>query len=390
LLSYGNIAYRWGPWHIGLYAENWQEWETQSEPLYARQPEIRLTGYHQLSASFYQDTQITLANFAATDTALPEVFRTDIATRLGWRAEKGWGYLEPSLTLRATHYEQSAGAQTRLLPVVEFESGLFLERSLTWKAGRESFLRQTLEPKVMFRWVPYENQEALPRLDTDWADSATAMVLGQDRFLGVDRIGDTRQVTFLMASDLLDGVSGKTLAQAMVVRNLYLEDRRVSLSAADPVQTERWSGTAFTLQLYPGRKGWVTASLLTEPDNRGLQEGYLGIRYEKGPHRYFQLERTWVRAETLNAQSSELTLRAGTPIRYNLLATVESRYAVEAQQWRENLAELAYHTCCWAINLSWRQTFPDMQDRGSRNQSVSIGFELKGLGEDRSRRATAQ
>ncbi|WP_121334165.1 LPS assembly protein LptD, partial [Pseudomonas aeruginosa] len=53
--------------------------------------------------------------------------------------------------------------QDRSLPLVKVDSGLYFDRDTTF-AGTP--FRQTLEPRAMYLYVPYKDQDSLPVFDT--------------------------------------------------------------------------------------------------------------------------------------------------------------------------------------------------------------------------------
>ncbi|MEN1273159.1 LPS assembly protein LptD, partial [Pseudomonas aeruginosa] len=85
---------------------------------------------------------------------------------------RSWGYLTPTLKYLYTKYDldlDSKGKnslnvyqetfdsnQDRSLPLVKIDSGLYFDRDTSF-AGTQ--FRQTLEPRAMYLYVPYKNQE---------------------------------------------------------------------------------------------------------------------------------------------------------------------------------------------------------------------------------------
>ena len=81
-------------------------------------------------------------------------------------------FFEPAVGYHFTQYElQNAGpgtlsTPTRKLPYGRLDAGLFFERD----AGSVGQRTQTLEPRMVYSYVPYRNQDGLPNFDTALPD----------------------------------------------------------------------------------------------------------------------------------------------------------------------------------------------------------------------------
>ncbi|MCO5748771.1 LPS assembly protein LptD, partial [Citrobacter freundii] len=62
-----------------------------------------------------------------------------------------------------TYKETFDSSQDRTLPLVKVDSGLYFDRDTSF-AGTQ--FRQTLEPRAMYLYVPYKDQEKIPVFDT--------------------------------------------------------------------------------------------------------------------------------------------------------------------------------------------------------------------------------
>jgi LPS-assembly protein len=110
-----------------------------------------------------------------------------------------------------------------------------LERDANF--GGNDFI-QTLEPRMLYLYVPYRNQNALPNFDSALADLSFAQMFSDNRFLGSDRIGDANQVTMALTSRLLDANTGESLLSMAVGQRFSVVAPRVTLPG-DETQTTR-------------------------------------------------------------------------------------------------------------------------------------------------------
>ena len=76
------------------------------------------------------------------------------------------------------------------MPITSVDTGLVLERMMS---GANRI--QTIEPRLLYVNIPYRDQDGLPVFDTITPDINLVQLYRKNRFLGVDRIGDTEQVS---------------------------------------------------------------------------------------------------------------------------------------------------------------------------------------------------
>ena len=124
---------------------------------------------------------------------------------------------------------------SRGLPVMSIDSGLIMERTI----GTPGWL-QTLEPRLYYLRIPYREQSQLPLFDAGLPDFTFYRLFTDNRFNGIDRIGDTEQLTLAMTTRLLDPENGRELLSASIGRIYYGRDRRVTLSGG-PIEDQTTS-----------------------------------------------------------------------------------------------------------------------------------------------------
>ena len=84
------------------------------------------------------------------------------------------------------------------------DTGLIFERD----AGAQGQRTQTLEPRLVYSYVPYRNQNELPIFDTGLPDMNLVELFRTNRYVGDDRIGDANQVAFGMTTRLFNQSTG--------------------------------------------------------------------------------------------------------------------------------------------------------------------------------------
>ena len=135
--------------------------------------------------------------------------RLDLLPRVEWNIGTNWGYMRPSVGYRHTSYDLDWRGQpgdsspSRGTEILSFDTGLFLERENS--GGRT----QTLEPRLFYLYVPYEDQSTDPIFDTRLPEFSVSQLFRYNRFTGGDRVGDANQVTMALTSRIIDTDTGQ-------------------------------------------------------------------------------------------------------------------------------------------------------------------------------------
>jgi len=159
--------------------------------------------------------------------------RLNLAPEIRW-SHRGPGYFfEPAVGYDFTQYaltDVSQGAPsnpTRSLPYARLDTGLIFERN----AGSQDQRTQTLEPRLVYSYVPYRNQDALPTFDSGLPDLNLTELFRTNRYVGLDRIGDANQVALALTTRLFDSVTGAQYLSATIGQIRYFSIPRVGLPA---------------------------------------------------------------------------------------------------------------------------------------------------------------
>jgi LPS-assembly protein len=170
----------------------------------------------------------------------PTGVRLNVAPELHW-SQRGPGYFfEPAVGYDFTQYDLKNAAATgtgvpstptRTLPYARIDAGLLFARD----AGSEGQRTQTLEPRAVYSYVPYRNQDELPIFDTGLPDLNLTELFRTNRYVGEDRIGDANQVALALTTRLFDTASGTQYVSATIGQIRYFSIPRVGLPAAAPL-----------------------------------------------------------------------------------------------------------------------------------------------------------
>jgi LPS-assembly protein len=228
-----DVLYYDDAWRIRAQLQNFQTIDTSvvdSERPYSRVPRVQASALYPIENSNFE--------FAFDSEAVnflrgvgPTGLRLNLSPEIRW-SSRGPGYFfEPAVGYDFTQYDlRDAGlglpsSPTRALPYARLDTGLVFER----EAGSQGQRTQTLEPRLVYSYVPYRNQDELPIFDSGLPDLNLTELFRTNRYVGSDRIGDANQVALALTTRLFDTVSGTQYLSATIGQIRYFSIPRVEL-----------------------------------------------------------------------------------------------------------------------------------------------------------------
>jgi LPS-assembly protein len=233
-----DLLYYDDAWRIRAQLQNFQTIDISVADIdrpYSRVPRIEANALYPIANSNFEfvfDSEAV--NFLRG--AGPTGVRLNLSPEIRW-SSRGPGYFfEPAVGYDFTQYElQDAGlgrpsTPTRSLPYARLDTGLVFERT----AGSQGQRTQTLEPRLVYSYVPYRNQDELPIFDSGLPDLNLTELFRTNRYVGSDRIGDANQLALAVTTRLFDTASGAQYLSATVGQIRYFSIPRVGLPT-DPL-----------------------------------------------------------------------------------------------------------------------------------------------------------
>ena len=384
----GELDYRSENWRASLLVQGFQTLDESlgatSRP-YQRLPQLRLSSYAwPLPAGFTVKVEAEAVRFERDAGVVGSRF--DIQNQIARPFRGAAGFLLPTLTLRHTQYalrdslsdvDSSVSANpSRRLPIFSLDSGLVFERELTgW--GRAQ--RQTLEPRLYYLYVPNRDQSDLI-VDTTGQqrvfDSSLSLfgfgqLFRENRFNGVDRVGDANQLSEALNSRFFDE-QGRELLNAGIGRIVYFQDREVTLPGQS-VETTARSDWLATLKSRWTPRITLQSTLQWGDYDEKLQRGTLDWRYQRDARR---VVRFGYRFEQEVRKQVDIAAMWPVTTRWSLVGRWLK--SVKDNVTLESLKGVEYQSCCWAVRLVQRRYRVDVSEDALSN-SLWIQLELKGL-----------
>lgn len=284
-------------------------------------------------------------------------------------------YTSSQVDARYTMYQLSntapgqPGSQQRYVPTFSSEGGLRFERIT------DNGSVQTLEPRLMYLYTPYRDQNNIPTFDSGEPDFDITELFSRNRYSGADRISDANQASFALSSRLLDPSTGQVRLTATVGQIFRFTAPEVSL----PGLTSPGSGaTDFISTLdYRLSSHWAASSLLQwAPGDRQFNRANFAMRYreDETSNSGKRLDVVYRYRRDVLEQSDVV---ASTPLFEGWRVAGRWRYSIEDNRTLDVLGGLEYETCCWALRTSYRRYVANTS--GKFDNGVYIQLELKGM-----------
>lgn len=304
------------------------------------------------------------------------VSRLDVSPSVSLPFQREAGFFIPKLTLHYSDYRlsgQGSGVPsnlTRTLPVTSVDTGVYLERGVDW--GSHHWL-QTLEPRLFYLYIPYVDQSQLPILDTGLPTLNMSLMYSDNRFNGIDRIGDTNRLTAGLTTRFLRRDNGQELLRASVGQMLFFSDRRVTLPG-QPVQTGNTSNLVAEAAAALNQNLSTNADLIWDRNTHRLDKGTVQVRYKRDNSHIINLAyRYWTQTVFLRQADVSMVW----PLYRHWRFVGRWNYSFRQKRNLETLAGVEYSSCCWGFQLVWRQFVSGIN--GGSNRYWMFQLMLNGL-----------
>ncbi len=320
----------------------------------------------------------------------------DTASNLNYTGSRVWlqpylsypivglsGFFTPRLTIHHVDYALANVAPglpstpSLTVPMFSADAGLFLERHFTF--GSRSLV-QTLEPRIYYLYVPYQNQQNFPIFDTTLLDFDFGQLFRENRFSGPDRIGDANQIALAATSRFLDGNNGAQLLYGSLGQVIYFQNRQVTLgygsnnaatATNDGGSTSR-SDTMAEVGAHLGKHITASSTLEWSQQNGQPERRFIRLRYQSDHDHIVNLALD-KRRDLMNQTDVSFVW----PIAHQWRVVGRWNYSLKDSQTMESFLGVRYEKCCWAMQVIARR-YVSLPNAAPAN-AVMIQFELKGL-----------
>ena len=358
-------------WNLLLELDDFQTLDraipARDEP-YSRLPRLALDGRWPLYGNLDFTLDSEVVNFVR-DTGV-EGGRLDLYPALEWRLLRPGWYLAPRAGFRYTQYAlddaEGTDSPSRTLPILSVDAGMIFERAM------QSGDRMTLEPRLFYLYVPFEEQSQLPDFDTSELTFGFSQLFHTNRFSGADRQADANQLSVAVTSRFTDAESGRQYLDISLGQTYFFRDQRVQLN--DQPRTDLAASPVTAEANYRPLENWsASAGLQWDPERTRTDLALLGINYEDDRGRRVQAGYRFRRDSV-----DQFDIRARYPVSESWQLLGGWNFSFKEDTTLEGVLGFEYETCCWALKFIGRQFVNDRD--GSDQSGVFLELHLKGLG----------
>jgi len=370
-----DLLYYDDAWRVRAQLQNFQTIDTSvdaGDRPYSRVPRVEAAGlWPILDSKFEFRLNSEATNFVRE--VGPAGVRVDLAPEIRWSDRTAGYFFEPAIGYHFLQYDLQNAAYgepstpTLTVPYGRLDTGLIFERD----AGSNGQFTQTLEPRMVYSYVPYRNQNELPIFDTGTPDFNMVELYRTNRYVGNDRIGDADQVAIGMTTRLINQNTGVQYLSATVGQIRYLTLPEVTLPGETP-QSTHGSDIISEVSLTAYRHWSVNLDYQVNPYTGQTDKSEVLVQYRPDPSEVVNLGYRF--------QQNILKQYDGSfawPIASHWNTVGRWVYSLEDHQTIEQLAGIEYKSCCWRIQVLQRRYVTNRN--GGLDTSIALQLELTGL-----------
>ena len=254
----------------------------------------------------------------------------------------------------------------RNLPIVTLDSGLTFDRL----AGAQGGQTVTLEPRVLYVYIPYRDQNDLPLFDTGIPDPNLIELFRANRYVGVDRIGDANEFTVGLTSELFSTATGTRYITATLGQSLYLTAPQVTLPG-ETIDPDR-SNLIGEINVAAYHDWNTLLDIASNAAVTRIEEAEGELQYRRNGTEVLNFGYQYYQGLFQQVDTS-----AAWPVLSHWDLYGRLVYSLLGGTAIEEFAGFQYHGACWGVRAVWQSSLATRY--GARDTGVSVQLELTGL-----------
>jgi len=300
-------------------------------------------------------------------------WRFDAAPRVGLAWDGPGYFLRPGVAWRSTQYSLddvapgSDDSPSRSLPIVSLDAGLIFEGA----TGSRGQRRLTLEPRALYLYAPYRDQDALPLFDTALPDLNLVQLFRTNRFVGADRVGDANQLSVGVTSRVFDTRGGEQYLAATLGQTVYFETPRVRLPDEAPT-SRNTSDLVAELELTAYKDWSAQFGVQWNPDESQRERMQARLQYRPAGDSVVNLSYRFQQERLEQVEGS-----AAWPVKDKWRVFARYIYSLEDNKSLDQFAGVEYISCCWRVRTAARRFVSSRT--GESDKAIYLQLELGGL-----------
>ena len=369
----GGLTWTGGWWTLSARTQKFQTLQDPRAPIvppYARLPQITVSALRQDVQGV--DASLQADYVAFSHPSLPSGHRATAYPSFTYPLHTAYATIVPKLGLHLTRYQLEGApgapeALSRALPILSVDGTVTFERDTSF---RGTPLRQTLEPRLYYVYIPYRDQSAIPVFDTAVADFNLAQVFSENQFVGGDRINDANLLTAGVSSRFIDALDGRERLRLTLAQRFSFAEQRVTLPGSEAFTRNR----SDVLTALSGRmsSAWYTdVAVKFDVSEFRPQRSTVALRYNPEPGR---LAGAGYRFNRGTFEQADLFGQWNLGERWS--AVGRFAYSLQDRRTTTTVAGVEYNSGCWVARFVLQQFATLTQDSV---RAIFLQLELNGL-----------
>jgi LPS-assembly protein len=370
-----------------LFNETWfarlrvEDYETLVEPVvpgdqpepYRRVPELSITGQWPNAPFGFElglASEATYFDRSSGVTGLRTHLLPEVSLPLQFHSLSVVPYVGLDYTGYNLRNVETGGdtSPRRIVPIYSLDLRTQLER--VWGDGGKWL--QTVEPRVQFVHVPFKDQSALPEFDTIEPDFNLVQLFRRNRYVGLDRLGDTDQLNLGVTTRLIRTRDGSQFLTATIGETQYFSSRDVVLSREDPSAASA-SDYIAELGMNVNDQWKVDLGFQWDSDQSLTELAEARVLFKPDDYRVLNLSYRFRRDSV-----REIDVAGAWPLTDRWSVVGRFDYSLLDNEALERFVGLDYSTCCWGLRLVARRYLTSRD--GESDSTITLQLILKGLG----------
>ncbi|HEX4844175.1 MAG TPA: LPS-assembly protein LptD [Limnobacter sp.] len=379
LLQEGYVAYRQNNWNANIRAVSHQTLQLFNDVIfepYDRLPEatVELTPTRVGKAFVSVSGQYTDFARPTSAPARVEGARGVTRARMFLPIQSAAFSFTPAVSVQANTYDlkgQQAGmtkAPDSVIPTVSLDSTVYFDRKTTL-FGRK--VNQTLEPRVFYLYTPFVDQSDQPIFDTVVTDQSLTRIFSENRYAGLDRVGDANQLTLAVTSRFFDDTTSEELFSITGGQRLNINTPRIVLAGFE-------APTTSDSDFFANARGRISQSVYLDgttqlnAESGRHERGNISVSYAPSLGKQLNFGYRYTRT-----QIDQFDISGQWPISQRWSGVGRLNYSLLDNRLIEGVAGLEYGEGCWAFRVIAQRfaTAPQLE-----TTSLFMQLELTGLG----------
>lgn len=382
-----DVEYRRGGTMLRISSQRFQMLNDLPEP-YRRAPEVYLSHASDLLGPLGWSLETIWSSFDGPNEWIPGYprmvgERVHIEPRLQLPLSRSWGFLTFGAGYRHTAYDlRNVPARVNTKPergvaFGDLDAGLYFERDV--KVGKRALI-QTLEPRLYYLYQSFEEQDKLPLFDSWKLGFSFSQIFRDNRFSGLDRIGDANQLGIGFTNRLIRPETGTEILRLNFGTIAYFDDRRVTL-VGTPTKADMYSSSEIVgdVVAWLGSRFILTSNFTWDPLDAEEDEAAVSLRYRRDNRRIFNIGHRFHRDSRIDQSNVAFVWS----LSRHWSAIGRWNYSFKLDRTNEVFFGFEYANCCWQSRILYSRfrEYPgnSLVGQAKEDEGVLFQFVFRGM-----------